>query len=186
MGNAAPRQAKYEDLLKVPANRIAEIINGELITQPRPSSPHAMASSAIGGELFGTFQTSKRGPGGWVILDEPELHLRGNVLVPDLAGWRRERMPIMPDTPAFDLAPDWVCEVLSPSTEARDRVDKLPIYLREGCTHVWLVQPAGQTLEIYRLDGPTYRLVGTFSGNVTISPEPFDAVPFDLSALWAR
>ncbi len=120
MGEPAKRRATYEDLLAVPEHRVAEIIHGVLITQARPASRHAQASSALGGELFGPFRRGKGGPGGWILLDEPELHLREDVLVPNLAGWRRERMPELPDAPAFRLAPDWVCEVLSPSTTALD------------------------------------------------------------------
>ncbi|MCG5055449.1 MAG: Uma2 family endonuclease [Myxococcales bacterium] len=187
MANAARKRATYEDLLALPENVVGEIIGGELFAQPRPAIPHAVAASHLGAELVGPFNRGKGGPGGWVILDEPELHLQGgNVLVPDLAGWRRERMPQIPELPAIELPPDWVCEVLSPSTEAKDRVDKMAVYRREGCQHVWLVQPASMTLEVYRLDGETYRLVNTWKGDAQIRAEPFDAVALDLGALWAR
>lgn len=186
MGDPARKRATYQDLLAAPSNLVAEIFGGELHTQPRPASRHALASSGIGGGLFGPFHRGKNGPGGWVILFEPELHLGEDILVPDLAGWRRERMPEMPEAPFFQLAPDWICEVLSPATEKTDRADKVPIYLRERCGHMWLVQPLAQTLEIYRLDGSSYRLMGTFKDDTEIRVEPFDAVPFDLGALWAR
>src|ERR1700735_2162313 len=131
MGEPAKRRATYADLLAVPPPLVAEIIDGVLITTPRPASRHAVASSALGGELYGPFARGKNGgPGGWILLDEPELPLGEDVLVPDLAGWRRERMPEVPNTPAFDLAPDWVCEVLSPSNHGVDRGEKLPIYAR--------------------------------------------------------
>ncbi len=186
MANPAQRRATYEDLLGVPEHLVAEIIDGELVTQPRPAAPHALAASALGGALFSPFHRGRGGPGGWLILDEPELHLHGDVLVPDLAGWRRERMPELPEAAAFELSPDWVCEVLSPATEARDRADKLPIFARERCSHVWLVRPSTQTLEIFRLDGETYRLLVTFRGDALVRAEPFDAIELELGALWQR
>src|SRR5437762_2790090 len=147
MGEAAKRRATYEDLLRVPRHLIAEIIDGALVTQPRPASRHALAASVLGVELGAPFHRGRGGPGGWILLDEPELHLHVDVLVPDLAGWRRERMPAVPDAPAFELAPDWVCEVLSPSTAAIDRAEKMPIYGRERVGHLWLIDPAARTLE---------------------------------------
>lgn len=179
-------RATYEDLRKVPEHWVAEIINGELVTSPRPASPHARASSSIGGELYGPFDRGRGGPGGWLILDEPELHLLGHVLVPDLAGWRRTRMPEMPDATAFELAPDWVCEVLSPSTAAIDRADKVPIYAQAGIAHVWLADPLLQTLEVLRLVDGGYRLLTTSRGDVKPRLEPFDAIELDLSALWSK
>lgn len=181
------RPATYEDLMAVPDHLVAEIINGELVTSPRPASPHARASSNIGGELYGPFDRGRGGgPGGWIILDEPELHLLGNVLVPDLGGWTRACMPELPDATAFELAPDWVCEVLSPSTAKIDRVDKLPIYARAGITHVWLVDPLLKTLEGLRLDSAGYRLLGTWFGETKVRIEPFDAIELELSALWSK
>jgi hypothetical protein len=106
--------ATYQDVLDAPEHMVAEIIRGALHLHPRPALPHARAASALGGELYGPFDGKRHGPGGWWILDEPELHLGPDVLVPDLAGWRRERMPAVPNLPWLDLAPDWACEVLSP------------------------------------------------------------------------
>jgi Uma2 family endonuclease len=186
MGEPAKRRATYEDLLAVPEGQVAQIVDGVLITQPRPASAHAQASSALGGELFGPFRRGKGGPGGWILLDEPELHLHEDILVPDLAGWRRERMPELPSTPAFQLAPDWVCEVLSPSTTAFDRVDKLPVYAREGVRHAWLVDPNAKTLEVLRIEGSNWLLVGTWRGDCGVRAEPFDAIELELGALWAR
>src|ERR1700729_1449695 len=131
MGAPAKRRATYQDLLDVPEHLVAEIIDGALITQPRPASRHARAASRLGAELDGPFARGKGGPGGWILLDEPELHLHGDIVVPDLAGWRRERMPELPDAAAFELAPDWICEVLSPGAAARDRTEKMPLYARE-------------------------------------------------------
>ncbi len=182
----AKKPATYEDLLAVPEHLIAEIINGVLHTQPRPASRHARACSRLGGALDGPFDRGKGGPGGWIILFEPELHLHGDVLVQDLAGWRRERMPELPDAAAFELAPDWVCEVLSLGNAATDRTDKMTIYAREGVRHVWLVDPIEKTLESYRLEGGRWVVVGTWRDDARPRVEPFDAIELELGALWER
>ena len=141
---AAPAaRATYQDVLDAPEHVVAEIIGGTLYTHPRPAPRHATASSVLGGKLGAAFHWGEGGPGGWRILDEPELHLGEEILVPDLAGWRRERMPELPDTAYFTLAPDWACEVLSASTRKLDLVRKRPIYAREGIPHLWLVDPSG-------------------------------------------
>ncbi len=186
MAMPAERRATYEDLLAVPDHLVAELIGGSLVTHPRPAAKHAVAASALGMDLGSPFHRGKGGPGGWVILDEPELHLHGDVLVPDLAGWRRSRMPEVPDASAFELAPDWVCEVLSPSTEAVDRGAKMPIYAREGVTHLWLVDPVVQTLEAFRLEAGRWVVLGTWTGEARVRVEPFDAIELELAALWAR
>jgi Uma2 family endonuclease len=186
MADPARRRATYEDLVAVPPPLVAELINGEIVTHPRPAAPHAVASSVLGMEIGAPFYRGKGGPGGWVILDEPEIHLHGDVVVPDLGGWRRERMPEVPAAPAFELAPDWVCEVLSPGTVSVDRVDKMPIYARERVTHVWLVDPLAQTLEIFRLEAAGYVVRGAWRGNATVRAEPFDAIELDLGVLWKR
>jgi Uma2 family endonuclease len=187
MGDPAKRSATYEDLLAVPDHLVGEIIHGVLSTNPRPAAPHARAASMLGSELTGPFDRGKGGPGGWLLLDEPELHLRGgHVLVPDLAGWRRERMPELPDAAAFELAPDWICEVLSPSTEATDRADKLPIYAGESVGHAWLVDPITRTLEVLKLERGRWVLAGTWRDDARVRAEPFDAIELELAALWAR
>jgi Uma2 family endonuclease len=165
---------------------VGEIVDGELIASPRPASPHARAASRLGMDTGGPFDRGKGGPGGWVILDGPELHIVEQVLVPDLAGWRRERMPEVPDVAHFELPRDWVCEVLSSSTATVDRARKMRHYAAAGAGHVWLADPAATTLETYRLDGDGWRLVQTYAGDVTIRPEPFDAVDLDLGSLWSR
>lgn len=182
------REAGYQDVLDAPEHVVAEVIGGVLHTQPRPRSTHAMASTALGALLHGPFGRGRGGPGGWVILAEPELHLGAtpDILVPDLAGWRRERMPEMPDAAYFDLSPDWVCEVLSPKTARRDRLQKLPVYAREGVGHAWLVDADEKHVEVYRLDGETYRFLGGASGDEEATLEPFEAVPLELAALWER
>ncbi len=184
MSQKPRRPATYEDLEALPPNQVGEIVAGELYASPRPATPHALVSSSLGGELLGPFQRGRGGPGGWIILDEPELHLGGDVLVPDLAGWRRERMPKLPRVPALTVAPDWICEVISPSTEARDRGAKLPAYAREGVRHVWLVDPDVRTLEVFRLEGTRYVLLGTHMEEASVRAEPFDAIELSLRVLW--
>ena len=185
MGEPAKRRATYEDLLSVPENRIAEILDGELVTQPRPASRQARAASSLGGELYGPFDRGRGGPGGWIILDEPELHLHGDVFVPDLAGWRRSRMPELPDAPAFELAPDWVCEVLSPSTAGVDRAQKMPIYARERVAHAWLVDPIAKKLEAFLLDDARWVVLGTWRNDAKARIEPFGDIELELVWLWA-
>lgn len=178
----------YAEFEAVPPYMVAEIIDGELVTSPRPAAPHTRAASRLGMKLGGPFDLGEDGPGGWVILDEPELHLGepADVLVPDLAGWRRERMPRMPDAAAFDLAPDWVCEVLSTSTAPLDRNAKMRIYGRERVQHVWLLDPMAQTLEIFRIGQADWEALPTHRGAVSVRAEPFDAVELDLGVLWAK
>src|SRR5260370_28207090 len=151
MASFAKRRATYDDVLQVPPHRVAEIVDGDLHVSPRPASRRALAASALGSGLGPPFHHARGGPGGWWILFEPELHFGEDVLVPDLAGWRRERMPEFPDTAAFTLAPDWARKVVSPSTERLDRAKKLPVYARENVPSLWLVNPAALTLEVYRL-----------------------------------
>jgi Uma2 family endonuclease len=178
------RPASYADLLNVPDHLVAEILDDELYTSPRPAPRHADASSGLGGFLRGPFDRGRGGPGGWRILDEPELHLARDIVVPDLAGWRRERLPTLPDEAYFSLAPDWVCEVISPSTAAMDRVKKLAIYAREHVSHVWLVDPIARTLEVLRLESDHWTIDSTWSGFAVLRVEPFDAIELDLSLLW--
>lgn len=186
MADPARRRATYEDLLLVPEHLVAEIIHGELITQPRPAVLHARASSRLGAELGGPFDRGKGGPGGWVILDKPEVHLGVDALVPDLGGWRRERMPAVPESPAVQLAPDWVCEVVSPSTQARDRVEKMSIYARECVTYLWLVDPLARTLEAFTLEGSHWLRHGSYRENAVVQVAPFAAIELELGALWER
>jgi Uma2 family endonuclease len=180
------REVLYAELEKLPSNVVGEIVGGELYVSPRPASPHARAASLLGSELTGPFDRGRGGPGGWVLLDEPELHLGQDVLVPDIAGWRRERMPEMPQVAAFSLAPDWVCEVLSPSTAALDRARKMTVYAREGVGHLWLVDPVLQTLEVYRREHGGWFVLGTHVGEARVRAEPFEALELELGALWAR
>lgn len=186
MSREPPRRATYEDLDTVPPEYVGELVDGTLYTSPRPASRHARAVTRLATALEGPFDEGVGGPGGWIILFEPRLNLGGDSLVPDLAGWRRERMPELPEVTGFTLAPDWVCEALSPSTEALDRETKASIYAREGVRHLWLVNPLRQTLDVYRLEGRHWSQQGTWSGQVTVQAEPFEVLALELGRLWAR
>jgi Uma2 family endonuclease len=181
-----PKPATYQDVLDAPEHLVAELLEGQLYTHPRPAPRHAEAVSVLGMDIGTAFHRGRGGPGGWWILFEPELHLAANVLVPDLAGWRRERMPERPSTAFYGLAPDWACEVLSPSTARIDRVLKLTIYGRERVPHVWLVDPIARTLEVFRLDGAGYRLLVVHGGDAPVRAEPFDAIELDLGAVFGQ
>jgi Uma2 family endonuclease len=178
------RPATYEDLLEVPEHFVAEILDGELHATPRPGPRHASAASALMGSLHGPFDRGRGGPGGWRILFEPELHLAADVVVPDLAGWRRERLPALPDQAYFTLAPDWVCEVVSPSTAAVDRVKKLSIYAREGVSHAWLIDPIAGTLEALILENRRWTIASTVSALDVVRVQPFGEIEIDLSVLF--
>ncbi len=185
MSNLAHRLATYEDILALPPHIVGEIVNGRLITHPRPAPRHARAASTLGIRIGGPFDLGDGGPGGWVILDEPELHLAGHVLVPDLAGWRRERLPRLPETAWFECVPDWVCEVLSPSTARDDRAEKLPLYARLGVQHAWLIDPDTRVLEAYEHQAGRWLLAQTCAGEGRVCISPFEAVQWDLNVLWA-
>ena len=166
---------------------VAEIIDGELYASPRPASPHIRATTVLGGDLLGSFDRPPGGegaPGGWWILFEPELHLGRDVLVPDLAGWRRSRMPVLPNVAAFTEPPDWACEVLSPQTAGMDRVRKMRVYARERVPHLWLVDPILKTLEVYRLEKGRWVVASSHAGTDPVRAEPFETVAFDASRWW--
>jgi len=180
------RKATYADLEAVPPHQVAELVDGELYVSPRPAFPHAQAATRLHGELHAPFERGQSGPGGWRLLFEPELHLGEDVLIPDLAGWRRERMPRTPRTAAVTLAPDWLCEVLSPSTRVLDRAAKLPVYARERVRHVWFIDPEARTLEVFRLDAERYTLLVTHAGAARVRAEPFEALELELAFLWGE
>ena len=174
--------ATYDDLRDVPDNYVAEMFDGELYVSPRPAPPHTNAASVLCGLVSSQFHHP--GPGGWVIWVEPELHFGNDVLVPDLAGWRRERLPTVPRAAYPPLAPDWVCEVLSPSTEALDRGKKLYRYAREGVGHIWLVEPLKQTLEVLSLVSGKWNRLALDEGQAKVRVPPFDAIELELGSLW--
>ncbi len=184
MSETASKAASYDDILALPENLVGEILAGELHSHPRPAPKHARAYSVLGGSLGNSYDWGSRGPGGWWIIDEPELHLEADILVPDLAGWRRERMPELPDTAWFGLAPDWVCEILSPATARTDRVIKMPLYARENVQHLWLVDPDLKTLEVYQLKEGHWSLMASLKDDDPVSQSPFDAIAFSLGGLW--
>lgn len=178
------RPAEYRDLFSLPDNLVGEIIDGELHTHPRPAPRHARASSSLGIEIGGPFDQGKGGgPGGWWILDEPELHLGPDVVVPALAGWRRERLSRLPDTAWIEISPDWVCEVLSPATARVDRMLKMPRYASNEIPGCWLVDPHSKTLEAFALREGQWVLLASFVDDAEVSAEPFAAVSFALDAL---
>ena len=138
---------------------------------------------AQGVKIGGPFDIG--GPGGWWILDEPEIHLDSHILVPDLAGWKRERMPQIPDEAFFTLIPDWVCEVLSPSTRRLDKSKKMPLYAQQGLRYLWLVDPVDKTLEVYENQSGKWFLHHVYSDNDVAQAAPFDSLKIDLSELWS-
>ncbi|WP_394843448.1 Uma2 family endonuclease [Pendulispora brunnea] len=179
--------ATYEDILALPEGMTGEILGGVLYTQPRPRARHARSGSRLQTILGGPFDIGDGGPGGWIILSEPELHApSGEIVVPDTVGWRREHMPELPDAAYIDVCPDWVCELLSPSTAVKDREKKMPFYLRWGVHHIWLIDPGLHTLEVYRAEHERWMLLGTWSEDAVVRAEPFDSIELKLERLWER
>jgi len=173
--------ATYDDLCEVPDHLVAEMFDGDLYAFPRPALPHANAASTLLSEIHSSFHRKD----GWVILFEPELHFGRDVLVPDIAGWRRARLPSVPPDAYLTLAPDWICEVLSTSTEAIDRGEKLRIYARESVAHAWLVNPIAHTLEVLALESGRWAEVGEHEGAAKVRAAPFDSIEIDLETLWS-
>ena len=185
MTSPAKRRATYDDLCALPEDVTGEIIAGEPYTQPRPGGPHALVTSGLGMDLGAPFDRGRGGPGGWFFVDEPELHLKGDVLVPDLAAWRVERLPADARTGnSFSVVPDWVAEVASPSTTQRDRLIKVPVYASHGVAHLWLVEPVEGRVEAYELNAGRWVWLGTWADELAAAIPPFDAVPLDLVRLW--
>jgi len=185
--NAIVKPSPYQQLLDLPEHVTGEILDGQLYTQPRPAGRHAVVATGLNFDLAGAFNFGRGGPGGWWILPEPEVHFIRDtqVAVPDLAGWRRERMPTVPEDHRFEVVPDWLCEILSPSTAKKDRAIKLPIYARFGVAYVWLVDPAAHLLEAYELQEGRWVLQAALKDDDSVSLPPFDAVSFSLADLWA-
>lgn len=181
-------QDLYTQLCALPPGQTGEIINGKLHVQPRPAGPHALTSSTLTMDVGNPFQRGKGGPGGWWILDEPEVHFVRDVevCVPDIAGWRKERLPKIPQGHRFEVVPDWICEVLSPSTARTDRVEKMPVYARYGVAYLWLVNPMEHTLEAYALREGLWTVIGLYQEGDTVQVEPFEAVALNLADLWTE
>lgn len=177
--------ATYEDLVALAEDKVAEIVDGTLYASPRPRIRHARVGSLLVAELVGRFDRGLKGPGGWWLLYEPELHLGRDVLVPDIAGWRREAFSSLPDAPAFEVPPDWICEILSPTTLDLDLDRKLPAYARHRVAWLWLVDPEKRRLEVFARDAGSWTLLGSHQGDARIHAEPFEAVEIDLAPIWA-
>ncbi|MFT4046518.1 MAG: Uma2 family endonuclease [Solimonas sp.] len=186
MSRPVPKPARYEDLFDLPDHMIGQIVHGVLHAQPRPAPPHARATTRLIGHIEPPFRGGRGGPGGWEILVGPELHLGPHILVPDLAGWRRERLPELPETAYFDLPPDWICEVLSPSTARLDRIEKMPIYAQFVVQWLWLLDPQARTLEVFSLDRGRWTLEGSHADDARVKAPPFDAVELELDPLWIK
>jgi Uma2 family endonuclease len=187
MSEPAKKKANYDDLFNIPENMTGEIINGELVVTPRPSKGHALASSYLGGEVIPPYCHGRGGgPGGWVILDEPEIKFGENIIVPDLAGWRRERFPVNEEQNWVSVCPNWICEVLSHSTARMDRVQKMRIFAKHEVGHVWLLDPVLMTLEVFRLESGRWSLLDAFSENDKVRAEPFQEIEIDLNVLWLK
>jgi Uma2 family endonuclease len=184
MAEPAKRLATYADLEAVPPNLVAEIIHGVLVTHPRPTPRHAVAANSLGSLLTPGFQRGEGGPGGWIFMSEPELHFGANVVVPDIAGWRRERLPVMPETAFVETPPDWVCEILSDATERYDRNAKRGIYAGAGVPYLWLLDPRSKLLEVFQLTAGHWLLAATFVGPDDIRAVPFEEIAFPLNELW--
>jgi Uma2 family endonuclease len=176
--------ATYADIEALPPHVVGEILFGQLVTQPRPAGPHAFASSSLGIVVGSPYQFGRGGPGGWIIVDEPELHLGPHVLVPDLAGWKAERLIGKADVKSFDVPPDWVCEVLSDSTIKYDRVDKSRIYSTYGVTHMWHLDPVAKLLEVFLRQDENWLRTHTFVAEDDVIAPPFESAVFKLAELW--
>lgn len=182
-----PRRAGYQDVLDAPPHVVAQIIDGALHMHARPASPHALAGGRLYAVLASRFGSRSGGSKGWRILYEPELHMGESdvdIIVPDIAGWRRDKIPQYPIAPYFTIAPDWVCEILSPSTRNIDLGSKRDIYARERVSHLWIVDPEAKTLEAYSLTDGEWEPIASFTGDNSVSVQPFEAIDFPLSELW--
>ncbi|HQP33632.1 MAG TPA: Uma2 family endonuclease [Polyangiaceae bacterium] len=188
MADPVRRRGTYEDVLRAPEFLLAEVADCEMYLRPRPTIDAARARTRLGVLLGTAYDLGRGGPGGWVLLDEPELHLglRPDVVVPDLAGWRRARMPKLPSTPHLTLAPDWVCQVVSADSANFDRGTKQRVYAREGVELAWFVDPARQLLEVVRLGVGDEVAIATFRENEVVCAEPFESIEVELGALWER
>jgi Uma2 family endonuclease len=186
MSQPAKKRATYEDLCGIPEHMTGEIIDGELIVTPRPSRRHVEAAACLGGELVPPYRFGRGGPGGWIIVGEPELHFEKDILIPDLAGWRRDRLSTPPEEHRFTVPPDWVCEILSPATARHDRIKKMRTFALHQVRHTWLIDPILKILEVFRLESGRWSLLDAFAENDKVCAEPFQEIEFDLANLWVE
>lgn len=179
------RPATYADIEALPPNMVGQILYGVLHAYPRPAPRHGIAANQLGYEITGPFRHGRGGPGGWIFIVKPELHLGPHVVVPDIGGWRRERLTPLPDTAFIETPPDWIAEILSPSTQSIDRTDKLAVYAEYGVRHCWYVDPIARTLEVFALSGSKWLVEATFKDADPVTAPPFEVHTFPLSVLWA-
>lgn len=170
--------------MELPDNVVGEIIAGELHVSPRPAPRHARAASKLGRIIDGPYDSGVNGPGGWIILDEPEIHKEEHIFVPDIAGWKKDRLTLKNEDVFISVEPDWACEILSPGTTKLDKVKKMPLYAEIGIKFFWLVDPAIKTLDVYVNDHANWKLLKTYSDHDKVRAVSFDAIEFDLSLLW--
>lgn len=183
--STATRKATYADLEAVPPHLVAEILYGALVTHPRPVPRHGAATVAMAAVLVGPFQRGFGGPGGWVFVVEPELHLGEHTIVPDLAAWKAEQLPASAVEKAYiEVAPDWVLETLSPSTERYDKGDKRSIYAEFGVGHLWYLDPRSRSLETFIRSGTTWTVGAAYFETDDVCAAPFDAITFPLGLMW--
>lgn len=185
MAEPALKKASYEDLYRIPENMTGEIIAGELIVTPRPSRKHGYAATALGAKVTTGYQLGEGGgPGGWVIIIEPEIRFGEDFIVPDLAGWRRERFPASEEHNWISIAPDWVCEILSPHTARLDKHGKMKVYSHHGVPHLWLIDPLNRTFDVFRLQSGQWVVLGFYTDDDRVRAEPFSEIEIDLKILW--
>jgi Uma2 family endonuclease len=187
MAEPARKKAVYEDLHAIPENATGEIIDGELIVTPKPSRKHVYTATALGAELTPPYQFARGGgPGGWIILIEPEIKLGDDILVPDLAAWKKQRFPLHEEPKWISVVPDWVCEILSPNSLRTDKIKKMPLYARCGVPFLWLIDPTAKTLDIFRAESGNWLVAGTYAEDDTIRAEPFQEIEIALTDLWLK
>lgn len=184
MTEPARKRATYNDLYAIPENMVGEIIDGDLVTSPRPSRNHGYAASIIGNELGPPYNMGRGGPGGWIIIGEPEISFGDNILVPDIAGWKKERFPGAEDHNWISVSPDWVCEIVSRGSIRLDRVKKMGIYARHRVPYFWIIDPVNKTLEALKNEAGRWVIIGTYAEDDKVRAEPFQEIEFDLHCLW--
>ncbi len=184
MADSAKKIATYADIEALPPHVVGELLYGSLVTHPRPMLAHAKAQISLAYELEGPFHRGKGGPGGWIFLAEPQLRLGSHIAVPDIAGWRSERLVPFPKNASVDIAPDWICEILSDSTERYDRSEKRRIYGEQGVQYLWLLDPRSRVLECFTLVSKHWMLTHTFNISSPVSAPPFSEISFDLEPIF--